>query len=218
MLFNAFLNDIFFCIRKASVHSFSDDNTLSSFAKSVTLLVEILTTESQNAIKWFSENKMIVNPDKFKSIVIHKSNQTSKPKQFLIGNDVVEVASSVKLLGIHIDDQLSFNLHIRNICKSASKQLNALMRLKYFLGFRERKVLINSLILSYCPLVWSISAPKSLNKVENLQKQALRFLHNDYSSSYLELLKKSGKSTVNVSNCLSLCIEIFKTLKDINPS
>ena len=29
-------------------------------------------TESHNAIKWFSENKVIVNPDKFKSIIIQK--------------------------------------------------------------------------------------------------------------------------------------------------
>ena len=50
MLFNAFLNGFFFCIRKASAHNFADDKMLSSFAKSVTLLVEILTTESQNAI------------------------------------------------------------------------------------------------------------------------------------------------------------------------
>ena len=70
MLFNAFLNDFFFCIRKASGHNFADDNTLSSFGKSVMLLVEILMTESQNVIKWFSENKMIVNLDKFKSITI----------------------------------------------------------------------------------------------------------------------------------------------------
>ena len=54
----------------ASVHNFADDNTLSSFTKSVTLLVEILMAESQNGIKWFSDNKMIVNPDKFKSIFI----------------------------------------------------------------------------------------------------------------------------------------------------
>ena len=86
--------------------------------------------ESQNAIKSFSENKMIVSPDKFKSIIIQKSNQTSKPKQFLIGNDVAEFASSVKLLGMHIDDQLNFNSHISKICKSSSKQLNALVRLK----------------------------------------------------------------------------------------
>ena len=38
--------------------------------------------KSQNAIKSFSENKIIVNPDKFKWIFIQKSNQTSKPKQF----------------------------------------------------------------------------------------------------------------------------------------
>ena len=91
MLFNAFLNDFFFCIRKASVHNFADDNALSLLAKSVTLLVEILMAKSQNAIKWFSENKMIINPDKFKSILIQKSNQTSKPKQLLIGNQVLEV-------------------------------------------------------------------------------------------------------------------------------
>ena len=58
----------FFCIRKASVHNFHGDNTLSSFAKSVTLLVEILMAESQNAVKRFSENKIFVNPDKFKSL------------------------------------------------------------------------------------------------------------------------------------------------------
>ena len=163
---------------------------------------------------------MVVNHDKFKSIIIHKSSQTSKPRQFLIGSDVVEVASSVKLLGIHIDNQLSLNQHISNICKSASKQLNALVRLKYILGFEEIKILINSFILSnfnYCPLVWSISTATSLNKVENLQKRVLHFLHNDYSSS-CEELKKSGKSIVNGSSYRSLCIEIFKTLNYINPS
>ena len=61
---------------------------------------------------------MIVNPNKFKFIVIQKSNQAIKPKQFLIGTDVVEIASSIKLLGNHKDDELNFNLHISNICKS----------------------------------------------------------------------------------------------------
>ena len=211
MLFNAFLNDFFFYIRKASVHNFAVDNTLSSFAKSVTLLVEILMAESQNAMKWFSENNIIVNPDKFQSIILQRSNQTCKPKQFLMKNDIAE---AINTHSIHTDDQLQFNLHISAICKSASKQLNALVRLKCFLGFEKGKVLINSFILStfnYCPLVWSISSAKSLNKVENLQKRALRFLPD-------EELFKSGKSTVNVSNFRSLCIEIFKTLNDIRPS
>ena len=106
----------------------------------------------------------------------------------------MDVASSVKFLGIHINDQLNSNLHVTNICNSDSKQLNAPVRLKCFLGFEEIKVLINSFILlsfNSCSLVGSISSAMSLNKVGNLQKGALHFLHNDYSSSYKELIKKS---------------------------
>ena len=165
---------------------------------------------------------MIVNPDKFKSIIIKKViKQANLNLKFLPGNSVVEFTLSVKLIGIHVDDQLNFNLNINNICKFVSKELNALVRLKYLLDFEEKEVLISSFFLSNfnsCPLVWSISSAKSLNKVENLQKRVLRFLRNDYRSSYNELLKESGKNTVNVSNYRTLCIEIFKTLNNINLS
>ena len=82
ILFDAYLNDCFFCIRKASAHNFVDDKTLSSFGRSVKLSLEILIAGSENAIILFSDDKMTVNSDKFKSIVIQKSNQTIKPKQF----------------------------------------------------------------------------------------------------------------------------------------
>ena len=58
----------------------------------------------------------------------------------------------------------------------------------------------------------------SLNKAENLQKRALRFLHNYYSSSYKELFKKVRKKHRVRFDYRSLCIEIFKTLNDVNPS
>ena len=40
---------------------------------------------------------------------------------------------------------------------------------------------------------------------------------NNYDSSYESLLKLVGKSTMNVTRLRSLCIEIFKTLNNINP-
>ena len=49
-------------------------------------------------------------------------------------------------------------------------------------------------------------------------KKALRFLDNDYSGSYKELLKMSGKNTINIRRYRNLCIEIFKTVNNINPS
>ena len=53
----------------------------------------------------------------------------------MIGNNKVDIESSVKLLGISIENQLSFNQHISNVWKSASNQLNDLGRLETFLGF-----------------------------------------------------------------------------------
>ena len=207
-MFNAFLNDLFYDIGNASVHNFADDSTLSCFAKTVKDLINVLKEVSKVAINWFSSNDMIANPDNFKSIILFKSKSDDIPNGFSIGTDIVSTEKSVKLLGIHLDNRLNFNFHISTICKSASSQLHALVRLKKFLSFELKKVLVNSFLLSifdYCSLVWFISSGKSLKKVENLQKRALRFLQNDYHSSYETLLHKSGKATENVRNLTNLC-------------
>ena len=127
----------------------------------------------------------------------------------------------MKLLGVDIDDKLNFNEHYNKICKSAGNQLNALIRIKLFLGLKEKEVLVNSFIYSnfnYCPLVWMLSHKKSLDKIESLHKRALRFLLNDCVSSYEQLLEKSGKCNMSICRLRSLCIEIYQTLDGLNPS
>ena len=164
---------------------------------------------------------MMVNPAKFQTIIIDKKKKCHTNETLKIGDKIIKASSSVKLLGVQIDDQLNFNLHISNICRSAANQLYALIRLKCFLAFEEKKTLINSYFYSnfnYCSLVWLFSSAKSLNKVESLQKRALRFLYDNYDSSYESILKISGKSTMNANRLRSLCIEIFKTLNNINPA
>ena len=86
ILFNAFFNDFFFFMQHAKVHYFADDNTLSSFAKTFAKLKEILESESECAIEWFTRNGMFVNPDQFKAFVIDKkranyTNEKIKKKE-----------------------------------------------------------------------------------------------------------------------------------------
>ena len=71
---------------------------------------------------------------------------------------------------------------------------------------------------NYCPLVWVFSNARSLNKIENLQKRALRFLCNNYQLTYEELLDKANSSTMNVKRLRFLCVEIYKTINNLNPS
>ena len=60
--------------------------------------------------------------------------------------------------------------------------------------------------------------PKSLTKIENLHKRALRFMLDDYSSSYKSISEKPVKFSVDFKRKHKLCIEIYKTLNNLNRS
>ena len=131
----------------ASVHNFTDDNSLTNTAKTINSIKQTLESGCKIAIKWFHENRMIANPDKFQAIVLDKRRSNNTEVKFIIGSEQIQAVPSVDILGITIDDQLNFNLHIDNICQKSANQLKALIRLKRFLGNEERKVLINSFVL-----------------------------------------------------------------------
>ena len=65
-----------------------------------------------------------------------------------INNQTINSENCVKLLGIKIDNTLSFSKHISTLCKRASNQLNAIGRIQKYMGFKEKEVLINSFVLS----------------------------------------------------------------------
>ena len=98
--------------------------------------------------------------------ILIEESQTTIPEDLTICiNDVdMKPKNSVKLLGITLDNKLNFENHISSICKSANCRLNALFRLKNFLGSIEKKILIESFIYSnfnYCILVWHFCNQKS---------------------------------------------------------
>ena len=127
-------------MQHATVHNFADNNTHSNFAKTFAKLEEILESESECAIELFTRNGMFVSPDKLKAFVIDKNRENYTNEKIQISNEDIQIVPSVKLLGITIDNHLNFNELISGICKSATNELNALVRLKTFLGFNEEGV------------------------------------------------------------------------------
>ena len=147
-LFNCFFNDLFYFIDKACVHNFADDNSLSAFESNIKHLKLILESESKTAISWFQSSELIVNPGKFQGIIIDKKKQDHTAEYISINQKNIKASSSVNFLGVHIDDKLNFNLDITKICRSAANQLYALIRLRMFLNFEEKKTLVNSYFYS----------------------------------------------------------------------
>ena len=100
ILFNIFINDLFLSIQSSELHNFADDNTLSSTADNLKDLLRDLEKASEEAINWFKNNLMIVNPEKFQSIIIDLKNTNYNPQELNIAGKGVNSQMSVNLLGI----------------------------------------------------------------------------------------------------------------------
>ena len=50
-----------------------------------------------------------------------------------------------------------------------------------------------------------------------MQERTPRLLRNDFASDYTELLKNSGKATMEIKRLRCLALEIFKTVNNLNP-
>ena len=122
LLSNLSINDLLFFILIASVHDFADDNTLSAFAETVSKLINILQSDSEVITDWFKKNQMIVNPDKFQILILDKKKEDHTNENVVIDNKKIKTVPLVELLGIQLDDKLTFSPHIRNMCKSVFHQ------------------------------------------------------------------------------------------------
>ncbi len=116
---------------------------------------------------------------------------------------------------------LRFAKHVDSICVKASRQLNALIRIKKKLNRKEKLLLFQSFILSnfnYCPLMWHCVNWKSVRKMERIQERALRFVLNDNCASYEQLLTDSGISSLHLCRVRASAVEVYKCLNGINPA
>ena len=96
--------------------------------------------------------------------------------------------------------------------------LNALSTVSSFLSYQQKKEMSDSFIsgqFNYCPLIWTFSSIRSYRKINKLSERSLRLCHNDYTSSYDELLSKQDLVNMHVRNIQQLMTEIFKCLKGI---
>ena len=74
LLFNIFINDIFFEIQKSNIDNFSDDNTLYSCSQDLHTIIENLTYDV-NVLTWFQINSTKTNPEKFQFMTLSKTKR-----------------------------------------------------------------------------------------------------------------------------------------------
>ena len=140
LLSNISLIDLFFIIEDTDIPSYPDDNTPYIIADEIDGVIKSLEEASEILFKWFNDNLMKINADKCHLLV--STNNTVKIK---IGNFDITNSKSEKLLGVKFDHKLSFDDHISELCKKASRKINALSRVASYMNISKRRILMNAL-------------------------------------------------------------------------
>ena len=112
MLFNIFINDLIYVVNDVCpLCNYADDDTLAFFHSDMDILGTKLEEGSNIALDWFDENHMKANISKFQSIILRPKCSISDVS-FCISEHILKPIPYVKLLGVKIDDRLSFDDHI----------------------------------------------------------------------------------------------------------
>ena len=157
---------------------------------------------------------MIANPSKFHAIILKKDQTDASRTSLSVKDHVLSTETEVNLLGITTDYRLSFDTNTGNLCKKAARQINALKRLSSFLNQSSKHTMVNSFIIAnfnYCPVIWHFCSAKHMQRIEQIQERALRFVYFDYTSTYPQLLEKSSSCTMEVKRLRAICIEVYKS-------
>ena len=178
LLFILYIND--FC-RSSDILSFilfADDTNLFLSHSDPNYLVNTVNIELGKLTQWIRANKLSLNLQKTKYMLFSNS-LVSLPDNIYFDNSPLDKVSDIKFLGVTIDDKLSWRLHVDTICKTISRNIGIINRLKTHLPSNSLFTLYSSLILPYLNyglLAWGNACQWLLDKLLLLQKKALRII------------------------------------------
>jgi hypothetical protein len=161
---------------------------------------------------WFKANKLAVNISKTKYIIfrvkgknipldlpqiVYNKNDTGLPvdpglvtplERIHNGHEKKE-CRYYKLLGIHLDEHLTFDSHVTHLTQKLTKSMYCIRMAKNNLNSKGLRALYFALIhshLSYCPVILNCLSSTNKSKIFKIQKKAIRTItnsrYNDHTS------------------------------------
>ena len=217
LLFNIFINDIFYFVHSSNICNYADDNTIYSCDKNYDEVVRCLQLDFSNLKKWFYDNFLVLNPGKCHFMTLGTKNISP---DFIHNGIIIKHNTSQKLLGVIIDENLNFKEHIGEVCKKANQKMNALNRISSYISPEQHKLISNAYIKSffnYCPLVWMFCGRKEIAKINKIHERCMRLTLHNFDDSFETLLLLSGDTPIH-QRCLNfLMVEVYKYLNGLSP-
>ena len=182
ILFSIYINDLPLHL-SSSCELFADDTTVHNTGKDISAVSSALQSDMDKLVTWTDLNHMALHPNKSKFMLVttrqKRQNITSKSIGLKIQGKMLEEVSSHRLLGLNIDNNLSWSNHVSTLSKKISKKVFQLNRIKHFLDQHTRKLFFYAYIqpdIDYASTCWDLASKNCLKPLQSLYRRSLKLI------------------------------------------
>ncbi|KAI8499245.1 hypothetical protein Bbelb_230090 [Branchiostoma belcheri] len=201
-LYNIYVNDMPEAVQNGSLDQYADDSTIHTRGHTLEDIRTETKTDLERVATWSDENMLKLNNGKTKTMLVGTAKKTRQapPLELELRGQRLEQCPSVKLLGLHLDQNLTYDNHIAHIVKKCNRSLAQVGRVKDLLPHRQRIAVVNALIIphiDYCCSVWGNTTQNNIRRLQVVQNRAARLaLGCDRDAHVDTMLKTLGWLTV----------------------
>ena len=151
LLFLIYINDLPNCLECTTPRMFADDTNLTAVGETMGEVEERAGVDMRNVRKWLGANKLSLNIAKTEYTLIgsrHKTNNIDTQRGVKIDNQMIKKVKNTKVLGVQLDENLSWEKHVNHISSKISSGIAVIKRLRDYV---EQSILVrvyNALTLS----------------------------------------------------------------------
>ena len=145
-LFLLFINDLPLCFEHCSSDLYADDTTVHTKDSSVNNIEHNIMYDLKNAIEWSKPNKMQLHYGKTTCMLVGTRQRLNMSHKLNIqaNNICIQNVSKQKLLGIYIDESLTWSSHIDYLCSHISTKISLLRNLSKYVPVKVLKMFYQS--------------------------------------------------------------------------
>ena len=226
ILFLIYVNDLSNQLTDATVITYADDNNIICAGKSTSDIVALMETTLYKANVWFKSNRLTVNTNKSCIIPIttrSRLNTLFENLEIKLNGSKLDICTNTKVLGVHIDQTLSFKNHIDQLTKRVSPKIAVIHRLRPILSSDILNIIYQTTvqpIFDYCLSVWGTFSKQNINNTQKLQNRAVRAVTGnfDYKSSVSSMIKQQNWMNIKERTEYFTAILMYKCLNDLAPT
>ena len=179
ILFIAYTADLASVVPEGKIVSYADDAAILVSGRNLEDLKVKIEACLTGVQQWYTANGLLINPSKTEFMVLGRNNSL----EIIVNENGEDIAilskKSMKVLGVTIDQKLSWEQHINQIKFRTSNAIRNIHRTANILPLQSRKLLNEALVTphyNYCDTIYdgcSEKAKKSLQVNHNYAAKAL---------------------------------------------